>query len=416
MNVLVIVANELSIGAIGCYGNEWVETPTFDRLAAEGVVFDQHIADDPTLEGAARAWRTGCYGLPAMTTEASPSESNARDLFAVLRDNDIRTILVGDTNENPQAANGWERSQNLHAHTARALHEAVCAAALQTLSQIGPSRGWLMRVEIPTLLMSAEVPAAFDREQERHGHEAALEAGEEEMVAPELGRADQKLLAAEIGCADRIGSWDAGLGKLLHELRGRGYLDETLIVVTTDFGRASDPQASQTLNEELVHLPLLLRFPNCENAGRRVFALTQTIDLLPTFFGALGRPVPLVHGQSVLPLAAGNVSQVRAYACSGGQRPDRTAWLLRTPQWSFHVESALHDSESKKRGLYVKPDDRWEVNDVCQHHQDFVEQLEQTLQGLIEATRRPGPLQPPDLPKPETDPAPTESPLTETTT
>lgn len=47
--------------------------------------------------------------------------------------------------------------------------------------------------------------------------------------------------------------------------------------------------------------------------------------------------------------------------------------------------------------LYVKPDDRWEVNDVIQHHLELGDALEQTLRCFAEAARRPGPLQVPDL-------------------
>ncbi len=53
--VLVIVARGLQLGALGCYGNGWIDTPALDRLAAEGVVFDQHFADAASPEGARAA-------------------------------------------------------------------------------------------------------------------------------------------------------------------------------------------------------------------------------------------------------------------------------------------------------------------------------------------------------------------------
>src|SRR5205809_5229954 len=71
MRVLVLVVRGLHLGYVGCYGNEWVQTPNLDRLAAEGIVFDQHYADQPDAAGAQRAWQTGCYQLP------SPSEADS---------------------------------------------------------------------------------------------------------------------------------------------------------------------------------------------------------------------------------------------------------------------------------------------------------------------------------------------------
>ena len=40
MKVILIVANGLNCHWLGSYGNEWVTTPTLDRLASEAVVFD----------------------------------------------------------------------------------------------------------------------------------------------------------------------------------------------------------------------------------------------------------------------------------------------------------------------------------------------------------------------------------------
>ena len=53
--------------------------------------------------------------------------------------------------------------------------------------------------------------------------------------------------------------------------------------------------------------------------------------------------------------------------------------------------------ESRAAQLYVKPDDRWEVNNVLQHHLELGEHLEQTLRAFAAATHGPGPLQVPVL-------------------
>jgi arylsulfatase A-like enzyme len=45
MKLAVVLVRNLSAGWLGAYGNEWVATPNLDRLAAEGIVFERHIAD-----------------------------------------------------------------------------------------------------------------------------------------------------------------------------------------------------------------------------------------------------------------------------------------------------------------------------------------------------------------------------------
>jgi hypothetical protein len=126
-------------------------------------------------------------------------------------------------------------------------------------------------------------------------------------------------------------------------------------------------------------------------------ALTQPVDLLPTLFDAFGLPPPDVHGRSLLQLARGQCEPLRAYARAGLGRGRAVEWTLRTPDWAFFLAAGA-DAAAGRPQLYVKPDDRWEVNDVVQHHPDLAERLEQTLRGFLAAARRPGPLVAPPLP------------------
>src|SRR5262249_1994830 len=146
--------------------------------------------------------------------------------------------------------------------------------------------------------------------------------------------------------------------------------------------------------------------------GRRVAALTQTVDLLPTFFDAFGITPPLLHGHSLLPLARGKANHIRAYACAGLRTGDGVEWALRTPECYFLLPllTPRRDQERGARGeqaapgvshpspeLYVKPDDRWEINNVYQHHLELAEHLERVLHGFVDATRQPGALRIPEL-------------------
>ncbi len=66
MNVDVVVCNSLHLGFLGAYGNAWIETPNlYDRLAAEGVVFDHHFPENlTTLPTGGEAGGRGSTGLP----------------------------------------------------------------------------------------------------------------------------------------------------------------------------------------------------------------------------------------------------------------------------------------------------------------------------------------------------------------
>ncbi|ELK35483.1 Arylsulfatase D [Myotis davidii] len=62
-NVLLIMADDLGIGDLGCYGNSTLRTPNIDRLAAEGVRLTQHLAAAPLCTPSRAAFLTGRHAL-----------------------------------------------------------------------------------------------------------------------------------------------------------------------------------------------------------------------------------------------------------------------------------------------------------------------------------------------------------------
>ena len=63
-NAMVVMFDSLHYGYLGCYGNDWIKTPNFDRFAEEGVLFENcYIEGLPTVP-CRRAMHTGRYTLP----------------------------------------------------------------------------------------------------------------------------------------------------------------------------------------------------------------------------------------------------------------------------------------------------------------------------------------------------------------
>jgi hypothetical protein len=131
--------------------------------------------------------------------------------------------------------------------------------------------------------------------------------------------------------------------------------------------------------------------------------LTQPVDLMPTLLDAFAVSPPVIHGGNLLSLIRGEAQETRPYACSGG--PDE--WALRTHDWAFFLPVRSQPEDPRGPRLYVKPDDRWEVNDLAQHHPELSERLEKTLRGFMAATGRPGLLEAPPLEEPAEEEAQT---------
>jgi arylsulfatase A-like enzyme len=140
-----------------------------------------------------------------------------------------------------------------------------------------------------------------------------------------------------------------------------------------------------------------MRLPGAAEAGRRVAALTQAVDLPATLCDAFQVAAPAWHGHSLLPLARGGEA-VRPYACSSLETGGALEGALRSPEWAFllPLRAAEGDAPRQPR-LHARPDDRWELNDVRQHHLELAEHMAAVLREFVAATRRPGPMVLPEL-------------------
>jgi arylsulfatase A-like enzyme len=136
---------------------------------------------------------------------------------------------------------------------------------------------------------------------------------------------------------------------------------------------------------EQLHVPLIIRFADGLGQLARVSALTTHADLLPTLVDRfdLDRTVEqaALDGASVLPLASSTRGPWREELTS----TSATARSIRTAAWCLRENRAVRggsaDSEDATSAfeLYVRPDDRWEANDVAKLCPEVIEELEAKL-------------------------------------
>ena len=97
---------------------------------------------------------------------------------------------------------------------------------------------------------------------------------------------------------------DSVVGALFTELRSRGDLDRTLVIVTSDhgelFGEHGEFKHGSGLYLPIVHVPLVLRYPNRITAGVRVPGLATTADIPATIIDAAGISDSAIPGRSLM--------------------------------------------------------------------------------------------------------------------
>ena len=88
---------------------------------------------------------------------------------------------------------------------------------------------------------------------------------------------------------------DGKVGELAGFLRGRGLLDRTVLVVTSDHGEAIGDHGfldhKMSVFQELLRIPLLVRYPAAVEPGQRIAEPVMLQDLYPTLLGLAGVPV-----------------------------------------------------------------------------------------------------------------------------
>lgn len=107
------------------------------------------------------------------------------------------------------------------------------------------------------------------------------------------------LYDGEVLCADHY------LGELVKQLKELGLYEHTILVITADHGEALWEHGflkhGGALYQELVHVPLLMRFPEL-SGGRRLPELVETVDIVPTLLAACGIETSLpFSGQNLWP-------------------------------------------------------------------------------------------------------------------
>lgn len=122
-----------------------------------------------------------------------------------------------------------------------------------------------------------------------------------------------------------VAATDAQVGRLLQALRDSGLYDRAMIIVTADHGEELWDHGGffhgHSLYDELLHVPLMVKFPGAWAAGAKVDSLARTIDILPTITDLLSRSGagagPEADGASLVPVVTGEAPPRILFATVG---------------------------------------------------------------------------------------------------
>lgn len=305
-NILLCVADDWGWPHASAYGDEAVQTPTFDRLAREGVLFEHAFVSAPSCTPSRNALITGqqFYRLD--------QGANLRSTLDVAHPNFMR--LLEDT--------GYEIG-----HWRKVLGPFVFDAAGYEQFPAGPG----MSFEDFMQQRDEDAPFCFwfgtsdpHRPYDTGSGEAAGIPVTEEQIPDFLPNVE----TTRNDLADyylEVQQWDRDVANAMELLAEAGELENTIIVMTGDNGMPF-PRSKGSLYDWGVREPLAIRWgAGIEKPGRLVEGFVSLTDLAPTFLEAAGVEVPeVMTGQSLLPLLknedAAEQGQSRDFVVTGRER------------------------------------------------------------------------------------------------
>ncbi|MEJ2050386.1 MAG: sulfatase [Calditrichota bacterium] len=347
-NILFAMADDQSWPHAGAYGCREIQTPAFDRVAREGVLFTNAFCAAPQCSPNRAAILTGRN--IGQLEEAGTHASNFPKKYQVYPDLlEAAGYTVGFTGKGWGPGNwqytGWARNPAGPEYAGHQVAQPP-ATGISHLDYAACFRDFLDQRD-----PNAPFCFWFGGHEPHRGYEqgSGVRAGKDpaNVTVPgflpdtEVTRSDLLDYFVEI-------EWfDQQVGQMLALLEQAGELDHTLVVVTSDNGMPF-PRAKANLYEYGTHMPLAIRWPDRVPGGRVVDDLTNSIDFAPTFLAAAGGAIPAqVTGQSLLPTLQstqdGTVDPARQYVLTGRERhtharPDNLGYparALRTDRYLY---------------------------------------------------------------------------------
>lgn len=390
-NVIVVMLDSLQFNYLGCYGNKWIKTPNLDRLAREGILFENNYIEGLPTVPARRSMHCGRFYLPTKGWSALDMDDTTIADLCWGRPIDTALIFDCPMYRLPKFGytRGFDKVYFLHGHEAD--HDFYRGDPLYHFNP----RDYVEESLIDNLVRSGDgqlVPPLLDEIESYLKHRQYWKSDEDQNVAKIMKKAVQYLenvdrnkqfylwvdsfdphepwdppsvydpdmkcpynpdykgkdqflpILGLVDCAaysepqlhhirmlyaEKVTMVDKWVGYLLDKVKTLGLEKDTLFLLVSDHG---EPMGNGEHGhgimrkcrpwpyEELVHAPMIMRGPGLP-AGKRVKGFTQSCDVAPTVTDWLGIGVHSTHqGESLLPLAKGEVDKVRDFAIAGYHR------------------------------------------------------------------------------------------------
>lgn len=416
-NVVIIFADDLGYGDLGCFGATGYETPHLDRMATEGRKFTSFYVAQAVCGASRAALLTGCYpnrlGMLGAPSHATKHGIHEREMLLseLVKQQGYATAVYGK----------WHLGS--HRPFLPLQHGFDDYFGLPYSNDMWPfhpenPRGYpdlplISGNDVSNPKITPEDQTQLTTWYTEHAVEFIAEHRERpfllylahSMPHVPLFVSDKFAQKTERGLfGDVISEIDWSVGQVLAALREHGIDDRTLVIFTSDNGPwlsygnhagSAGPlrEGKGTTWEGGVRVPCVMRWPGQIPAGTECDELAATIDVFPTVARLTGASLPqhAIDGKDIWPLMAGEpVAKTphEAYYYYWGNHLQ----AIRSGDWKLHFPHEYrsltgtpgrdgrpggYSTQKTEMALFNLKDDVGETTDVQEQHPDVVSRLQE---------------------------------------
>lgn len=334
MRIVYLDLDTLRPDHLGCYGYHRGTSPNIDRIAAEGVVFENFYASDAPCLPSRSAMMSGQFGIhtsqighdgTCADRRLDEDQRSFRDalshisLPSVLKDAGLYTTFIGGFGERHSTYTFYAGFREIHDTGKGGMESAedVTPTALDWIERNADKDDWYLHVNywdphtpyrapealgnpfendpIPSWLTEEVLNEHIKMAGPHTAQDISMWNNREDPRFPRqpgdaLNMARLQDLFDGYDCGIRY--MDSHIGRLLDALDRKGILDDVVIVVSADhgenFGELGMYAEHGTADQMTCRIPFIVRWPGRVAPGQRRKALHYNLDWVATLAEMLG--------------------------------------------------------------------------------------------------------------------------------
>jgi arylsulfatase A-like enzyme len=353
-NILYIMADDHAAHAIGAYGSRINRTPNIDRIAQQGVRFDNCFCTNSICTPSRAVILTGQYshlnGVKTLNDALDPERQNVAKL---LHGAGYETAMVGKWHlqKDPSGFDYWNilPGQGVYHDPVfiemgkRSKRTGYCTDLIADYSldwlkqrdrkkpfylmchHKAPHRPWQPDDNHAHMYDGADIPEPFNlfdhyEHRSKAAANATLKVGEnmtktdvKRDIPPDLKGDALRKWAYQYYIKDYlrcIASVDDNVGRVLDYLDAEGLAKNTLVIYTSDQGFFLGDHGyfdKRFMYEESLRMPFLARYPGVIKPGSKNADMVLNLDFPETFLDFAGQQAPAdMQGRSFRPILEGH--------------------------------------------------------------------------------------------------------------